>query len=447
MRYQPKTLLANNIIKEVIYTRKLKTIADLKSEDFVSDIGVMYDRGRPIDDLTGQIFGESEVIGRAEDSITKKGKHIVKWSLRCSCGKIFTASRQQLMSGKKTTCGKSGGHRVDVNVGDVFGRLTVLGPAPPLVGSGGRVRSAWYCRCSCGTEKVVSDSSLKSGQTRSCGCFVSDGIKERTREHRLEQWESIIGKRIGRLTVLRRISDDDCEMKDGEFECLCDCGNTVVTKYRRLMNNKYPSCGCWEKEIKSYEEERSRIRNRLKSVWKGMIRRCYDENNKSYKNYGARGVTVCDEWRNDFEAFFEWAMSSGYDPNAKRMGCTLDRVDPAGVYSPENCRWTNMAQQQQNKRTNFLISYKGKEQCLSAWCLELDIKESAIRSRLSKGWTVERAFETPIRKSREEKTYAYNGEDKTLHEWAHEYGLTDSALKSRLKAGWTFEEAITGERA
>lgn len=81
-----------------------------------------------------------------------------------------------------------------------------------------------------------------------------------------------------------------------------------------------------------------------------MKARCYNENNNVYKFYGAKGVRVCDEWLNDFQSFRDWAMANGYDPHAPRGECTIDRVDPYGDYSPDNCRWVSMEVQRGNKR-------------------------------------------------------------------------------------------------
>lgn len=95
-------------------------------------------------------------------------------------------------------------------------------------------------------------------------------------------------------------------------------------------------------------------RNRLRDVWAAMMERCYDPLCKEYANYGDSGITVCDEWRYSFAAFLMWAMESGYDENAKRSDCTLDRIDPFGNYSPENCRWVSMTEQSHNQKIHAL---------------------------------------------------------------------------------------------
>lgn len=95
-------------------------------------------------------------------------------------------------------------------------------------------------------------------------------------------------------------------------------------------------------------------RKRLRDVWAAMMERCYDPGFKEYAHYGGSGVTVCDEWRYSFAAFLMWATENGYDENAKRNECTLDRIDPFGNYCPENCRWTNMEAQIHNQKVHTL---------------------------------------------------------------------------------------------
>lgn len=95
-------------------------------------------------------------------------------------------------------------------------------------------------------------------------------------------------------------------------------------------------------------------RKRLRDVWAAMMERCYDPSFKEYAHYGGSGVTVCDEWRYSFAAFLMWATENGYDENAKRNECTLDRIDPFGNYSPENCRFTDMVEQNSNQKINAL---------------------------------------------------------------------------------------------
>ena len=122
---------------------------------------------------------------------------------------------------------------------------------------------------------------------------------------------------------------------------------------------------------------------RLYRVWNSMRDRCNRPKSKAYKNYGGRGISVCSEW-DSFLTFRNWALSNGYDENAKYMECTLDRIDTNGNYSPENCKWSNWSQQQSNTRRTHNITYNGKTQCLTRWCEEYGINFQTMLHRLYK---------------------------------------------------------------
>lgn len=100
---------------------------------------------------------------------------------------------------------------------------------------------------------------------------------------------------------------------------------------------------------------------RLYRVWSGIKNRCYNKNCKEYKHYGGRGITVCSEWKHDFMAFYKWAMASGYDEKAPRGKCTIERKENDGPYSPENCRWATIQEQEQNKRNTVRVTHDGEE--------------------------------------------------------------------------------------
>lgn len=161
--------------------------------------------------------------------------------------------------------------------------------------------------------------------------------------------ENIQGQRFGRLTALRY--DHTNKYGNAVWECQCDCGQKMFAMTASLKNGNTRSCGCLHREIVSQQRKtHGDAHSRLHRVWQGMNQRCTNPNRKHYEHYGGRGITVCEEWRNSFEAFREWAMANGYNPNAKRGECTLDRIDVNGNYSTENCRWITNAEQQRNKR-------------------------------------------------------------------------------------------------
>lgn len=128
-------------------------------------------------------------------------------------------------------------------------------------------------------------------------------------------------------------------------------------------------------------------RSKLYGVWCAMKRRCNNPKEKSYKNYGLKGIKVCEEWEKSFRAFCDWALSSGYTD-----GLTIDRINNSNGYSPENCRWVTQAEQNRNYSKNHLITYKGETKCLADWADELGINRVTIYMRLKRGKTVEQAF-------------------------------------------------------
>lgn len=161
-------------------------------------------------------------------------------------------------------------------------------------------------------------------------------------------------KRFGRLVVIQRA--DNSSSGEARWLCKCDCGNIKIVKGNHLRNEAIKSCGCMEVENRFVvNKTHGGANTRLYNVWLGMRKRCFNPNEAAYPNYGGRGITVCEEWR-DFGAFRDWALNAGYDENAKRGECTIDRIDVNGNYEPSNCRWVDMKIQRQNQRP---LLYKG----------------------------------------------------------------------------------------
>lgn len=231
-------------------------------------------------------------------------------------------------------------------IGNRYGRLTVLSRE----GSSKKGYATWLCQCDCGEQVVVEGRLLRSGTTCSCGCLARDssGLVDET------------GNRYGRLVVIRR--DDNNSRKNATWLCLCDCGNTTVVSGYDLRHGNKRSCGCLLQEHrKSFSKRHGKHGTRLYLVWKSMKTRCYNKNHPRYKDYGGRGIIVCDEWVNDYLAFHNWAMWNGYDENAKHGDCTLDRIDNNGIYSPSNCRFVDMKTQRRNQRRCKKNSVEGEK--------------------------------------------------------------------------------------
>lgn len=175
------------------------------------------------------------------------------------------------------------------------------------------------------------------------------------------------GNRYGRLTVICRAGST----KGGiaQWLCQCDCGSKKVATGARLRRGETRSCGCLEQETrvsngyKRMHPSHGMSRSRLYGVWSCMKKRCGNPTHPYYSDYGGRGISVCDEWAKSFSAFAEWALSHGYDENAPKGKCTLDRIDPNGDYCPDNCRFADMVVQQNNRRdrSNDVQVYLGQD--------------------------------------------------------------------------------------
>ena len=162
---------------------------------------------------------------------------------------------------------------------------------------------------------------------------------------------NLVGQKFGKLTVL----DQGGRSKDRHvlWNCVCDCGNMLKVASSDLVSGHSKSCGCLQKEITSVIRYKHGDRDaRLYQIWKSMRKRCENTNCKSFQYYGAKGVSVCSDWQ-DYRAFKEWAMQSGYDNDAPYGACTLDRIDPFGDYEPSNCRWVDLKIQARNKRRDM----------------------------------------------------------------------------------------------
>lgn len=202
----------------------------------------------------------------------------------------------------------------------------------------------------------------------------------------------LTGQKFGRLTVIAR-SDD--KRKEVRWECRCACGNQTTVTSISLRKGTTRSCGCLRKETTARRRAtHGKAKSRLYITWKGIKSRIHNKNERDYEYYGGRGIGVCPEWEDDFQAFHDWAIANGYADDL-----TIDRIDNNKNYSPDNCRWVDMKTQNNNKRSNKQITFRGKTQNLSQWAKELGIPRTALSNRIHvSGWSIERALTTPVKK-------------------------------------------------
>lgn len=200
----------------------------------------------------------------------------------------------------------------------------------------------------------------------------------------------LAGQEFGRLLVLY----DTSERKDRKivWHCRCDCGNEVDVIGRSLTAGHTKSCGCLQRQRAAeanttHGMNRQGERHSIYGVWATMLQRCENPNVSAYRNYGGRGITVCNEWH-DPQVFIEWALSNGW-----QKGLSIDRIDNDAGYSPDNCRWVTRKVQARNMRSNHLITFNGKTQTMVEWADELDISYGALESRINKlHWPIEHAL-------------------------------------------------------
>lgn len=209
-----------------------------------------------------------------------------------------------------------------------------------------------------------------------------------------------IGDKYGRLTIQEYAG----KAKNGStlVKCVCDCGTEKIVRLCSLKKGEIRSCGCLAKELLIKRNKtikyitHGQSRTRLYTIWCDMKQRCLNKNQQVFKYYGERKISICDEWKNNFNSFYDWAMKNGYTDDL-----TIDRIDVNGNYEPSNCRWATMQQQRRNTRKNVFVEINDVKKVLIDWCSDYKIKYTTVLSRIYKGWEIVTAITTPSRKYKE----------------------------------------------
>lgn len=210
--------------------------------------------------------------------------------------------------------------------------------------------------------------------------------------------KNILNQKFYKLTVIEKLNKDKYQKQ--LWKCKCDCGNEIIVNTSSLTTGNTKSCGCYKNElIRNLNYKHGNSHTKLYYVWQTMIKRCTKINNKSYKIYGNRGITVCIEWKSDFINFYNWAIANGY-----KQGLTIDRINNNGNYEPNNCRWTSMKEQARNTSKNKYIVYMNEKMLISDACNKSNVKISSVFSKMKrKNITLQESFDYYLNKQKDIK--------------------------------------------
>lgn len=190
--------------------------------------------------------------------------------------------------------------------------------------------------------------------------------------------EDLTGQKFGKMTVLGR--DTDRQSKRTYWMCQCECGTIKSCRADSLKEGSIVSCGCkklaQDKINLTKHHTHKQSGTRLYYSWQDMKKRCYNEGNSRYDNYGGRGIKVCDEWKDNFTAFYQWAIANGYSEEK-----TIDRINVDGDYEPSNCRWADAKTQCNNRTSNIKITIGNSTRTLTEWCEIFDVDYKKILAR------------------------------------------------------------------
>ena len=211
------------------------------------------------------------------------------------------------------------------------------------------------------------------------------------------------GDRFGRLVVQRDLGRIPYGSRGTrrQWLCRCDCGNTVKQVKSQLVSGAAKSCGCLQPEVVgvwasehnvTHGHKRGGVATHEYQAWRAMINRCYNQRMKAYKDYGARGITVCRRWRESFEAFL-----ADVGPRPPGLGLSIGRKDNDGNYTPKNVRWETRKQQARNRRSGRFITAHGERLTLVEWSERTGIGRTTLRQRIDLGWSSEDVVDRSLR--------------------------------------------------
>ena len=239
----------------------------------------------------------------------------------------------------------------------------------------------------------------------------------------------LTNQRFNKLVVVER-SCENGKTNRTHWLCVCDCGETTTVRSSHLINGNTKSCGCHQRNAVS---ERSKTHGMTNSPeynsWRAMIKRCYDKNNVAYSRYGGSNITVCDEWKDNFETFYR---DMGPRPSADH---SIDRRENDKGYSKDNCRWSTPKEQANNRKNNFFFEHNKEIKTLPEWCFVLELNYHLVRRRIRDGWTFDEAI-YPIKSINAD----FDGLTKPLHVWCEFLNLKYQETYRRIQNGEVLDD-------
>lgn len=232
----------------------------------------------------------------------------------------------------------------------------------------------YLCKCECGNIKPIKCHSITTGKIRDCGCgeFMR-------RKH--------IGKKYGFWEVI----DAFREVRSGKInimlKCKCvECGKESCMTASSIKDYTFSVCNHNKRGYKKDNKNKLNIPKKLRDCWKNIINRCYDESSVMYSHYGARGISMCEDWHKSLKSFADWALNNGY-----KEGLTIERIDFNKNYCPENCCWIPKTEQSKNTTRNRIYCWQGKNLTVAEIARLNNVSQYTLYCRLNKGMSIEDA--------------------------------------------------------
>lgn len=276
------------------------------------------------------------------------------------------------------------GRKSKIKIGEKFNLLTVLSETESHISPCGSKTRKVLCECSCGNVKSYSYTSVKTGHTKSCGCY-RNGRPVKKSVYLLN------GDRYGRLVVLEEVPFEDVlnKGKRREFKCICDCGNETIAMMVYLRNGDKKSCGCIGRE-KVIERNKKNTKHGMRnhpmySTFNRIVSRTSDKNNKDFASYGGRGIFLFKDWRDTPKPFIDYVSNL---ENYGKKGYTLDRINNDKGYEPDNLRWATRKTQAKNRRSSIFINMDGIDYNIPELSIKFNIPESNLYVRYHKGQNI-----------------------------------------------------------